>query len=72
MISQLGDAVLEGIRDPRETIAPLVDALLHVRATVRTEKRYDLSDLIRDLFIERGIEVRDTVNGVEWELHKKL
>ena len=71
MIGQLGDAAQGGVRDPREAIAPLVDALLTVRNIVRVEKRYDLSDVIRDLFQEQGIEVRDTPAGVEWELHKK-
>ena len=70
MISQLGDVAQNGIQDPREVISPLVQALLTVRATVRAEKRYDLSDVIRDLFAEQGIEVRDTPNGVEWDLHK--
>ena len=70
MISQLGDAAQTGVQDPREVISPLVQALLTVRATVRAEKRYDLSDVIRDLFAEQGIEVRDTPNGVEWDLHK--
>lgn len=70
MIGQLGDAAQNGVKDPRSVISPLVEALLTVRATVRAEKRYDLSDVIRDLFAEQGIEVRDTANGVEWDLHK--
>lgn len=68
MISTLGDAAISGLADPRETIAPLVEALLSIRATVRAEKRYDLSDVIRDIFAERGIEVRDTADGVQWHL----
>jgi hypothetical protein len=69
MITQLGDAAQTGVKDPRDVVAPWVDALLSIRAIVRSEKRYDLSDLIRDVFAERGIEVRDTATGVEWELH---
>jgi cysteinyl-tRNA synthetase len=42
--------------------------MLTVRATVRAEKRYDLSDVLRDAFVNIGIEVRDTPNGVEWNL----
>ena len=68
MITQLGDAAQSGVRDPREVVAPWVDALLSIRAIVRAEKRYDLSDLIRDVFAERDIEVRDTADGVEWDL----
>lgn len=68
MITQLGDAAQSGVRDPREVVAPWVDALLSIRAIVRAEKRYDLSDLIRDVFAERDVEVRDTADGVEWDL----
>lgn len=68
MISQLGDAAIGGVRDPREVVAPFVEAMLSVRATVRAEKRFDLSDIIRDVFASLHIEVRDTPTGVEWSL----
>ena len=68
MISQLGDAAVSGVRDPREVVSPYVEAMLAVRATVRAEKRFDLSDVIRDAFLELGVEVRDTPTGVEWNL----
>ena len=68
MISQLGDAAIGGVRDPREVVAPYIEAMLSVRATVRAEKRFDLSDVIRDVFASLNIEVRDTPTGVEWSL----
>lgn len=68
MISQLGDAAVSGVRDPRAVVAPYVEAMLTVRATVRAEKRYDLSDVLRDAFVNIGIEVRDTADGVEWNI----
>jgi hypothetical protein len=68
MISALGDAAIGGVRDPRDVVAPYVEAMLAIRATVRAEKRYDLSDVIRDAFVNIGIEVRDTADGVEWNL----
>ena len=68
MISQLGDAAIGGVRDPREVVAPFVEAMLSVRATVRAEKRFDLSDIIRDVFASLNIEVRDTQAGAEWSL----
>jgi hypothetical protein len=68
MISQLGDAAVGGVKDPREVVAPFVEAMLSVRATVRAEKRFDLSDIIRDVFASLHIEVRDTPAGVEWSL----
>jgi len=68
MISQLGDAAVGGVKDPREVVAPFIEAMLSVRATVRAEKRFDLSDVIRDVFASLNIEVRDTPTGVEWSL----
>jgi peptidase E len=68
MISQLGDAAVNGVKDPRAVASPFVEAMLAVRATVRAEKRFDLSDIIRDVFASLNIEVRDTPNGVEWSL----
>jgi hypothetical protein len=68
MISQLGDAAVGGVRDPRQVVAPFIEAMLSVRATVRAEKRFDLSDIIRDVFASLNIEVRDTPTGVEWSL----
>jgi cysteinyl-tRNA synthetase len=68
MISSLGDAAVSGVRNPRDVVSPYVEAMLAIRATVRAEKRYDLSDVIRDAFVNIGIEVRDTADGVEWNL----
>ena len=68
MISALGDAAVDGLRDEREVVSPYVEAILAVRAIVRAEKRYDLSDVIRDRFAELHVEVRDTPDGVEWHL----
>ena len=68
MITRLGDAATGGVRDPREVVGPYVEAMLSLRARVRAEKRYDLSDAIRDSFIALGVEVRDTPSGVEWHL----
>lgn len=68
MISALGDAAISGVQDPREMVSPFVEAMLAVRSIVRAEKRYDLSDVLRDAFVNIGIEVRDTPDGVQWEL----
>jgi len=68
MISSLGDAAVGGVQDPREVVGLFVEAMLAVRKTVRAEQRYDLSDIIRDSFDALGVEVRDTPDGVEWNL----
>jgi hypothetical protein len=68
MISRLGEVAVVGLRDPRGVVGPFVDGLLALRAVARAEKRYDLSDLVRDRLLAAGVEVRDTKNGVEWVL----
>jgi hypothetical protein len=68
MIVKLGEAASGGLQDPRSVIGPFVEGLLAVRAAVRAEKRYDLSDVVRDQLLAAGVEVRDTKDGVVWEL----
>jgi hypothetical protein len=70
MIVRLGDAAVAGLRDPRAVAAPYVEALVALRAAVRAERRFDLSDVIRDHLTAIGVEVRDTRDGVEWELRR--
>jgi cysteinyl-tRNA synthetase len=68
MIVRLADAARAGLRDPRQVLGPIVEAALVLRARVRAEGRYDLSDLLRDELAEAGVEVRDTPEGIEWML----
>ncbi len=66
MIVRLGEAAVKGLADPREAIAPVMAVLIELRTAVRSDKRYDLSDLIRDRLAEIGVEVRDTPDGPQW------
>lgn len=68
MIVTLGEAARTGVLDPREVVAGYVDFLLELRAEVRAEKRFEMSDRIRHRLAELGVEVHDTPEGVEWEL----
>ena len=68
MIVRLGDAAVGGLRDPRETLGPVIEVALKARLEVRAAKRFDLSDLIRDGLADCGIEVRDTPQGQTWNL----
>lgn len=68
MIVRLGAAAKGGVRDPRDIVGPVVGAVLELRRVVRDEKRYDLSDVIRDELALADVEVRDTADGVEWVL----
>ncbi|MEY2974365.1 MAG: hypothetical protein RIR49_785 [Actinomycetota bacterium] len=68
MITRLGTAARRGVLDPRTVVEPFVGALLEVRAHARAEKRYDLSDIVRDRLAAAGVEVRDTPEGMVWDL----
>lgn len=65
---QITDAARGGLEHPRERVAPFVDLLLQLRGDARADKRYADSDRIRDTLVDLGIEVRDTPDGVEWDL----
>lgn len=68
MVVQLGELATAGARDPRTLVQPYVDALLDLRRTVRANRDYATSDWIRDRLADAGIEVRDTSDGVDWNL----
>jgi hypothetical protein len=68
MIAALADvATARPAFDPVEVADPFVRALLDIRTAVRSEKRWDLSDLIRDRVAAVSIVVRDTPDGPTWE-----
>ena len=70
MITRLAGAATGGLRDPREVVGPFVQVLLDLRVQVRADKRFDLSDMIRDRLAEISVEVRDTPQGAEWDFRK--
>ncbi len=69
LIVRLGDVAATGARDPREVVAPFVDALLAVRASARAARDFVTADVVRDRLIAAGVEVRDTPDDVTWVLH---
>lgn len=71
MITRLAGAATSGLRDPRQVLGPFVQVLLDLRVQVRADKRFDLSDMIRDRLTELQIEVRDTPDGAQWEIRGK-
>lgn len=68
MITRLAGAATGGLRDPREVFGPFVRVLLDLRVQVRADKRFDLSDMIRDRLADLNIEVRDTPDGAQWDI----
>jgi cyanophycinase-like exopeptidase len=67
LVDLAGSAVL-GLRDPRSIVGPVVAVALDARLRARQAKDYATSDAIRDGLAEAGIEVRDTPEGMTWEL----
>ena len=57
-----------GSADPREQLAPLVDALLVLRQRARAEGRFGEADQLRDALVAGGIEIRDVESGSTWDL----
>jgi cyanophycinase-like exopeptidase len=66
MVVQLGERARTGLADPRERIAPYVEALLELRERARQGRDFGAADLIRDRLVAAGVEVRDTPDGPQW------
>ena len=50
-----------------ELTAELIDLILTIRKELKANKMYELADMIRNKLTEKGIIVRDTKDGFEWE-----
>lgn len=70
MVSRLGEAAVEGLRDPRAVVGPFVDAVVAARAAARAAGSYDLADALRDRLAAAGVDLRDTPAGTEWNLQR--
>ena len=64
-----------GLRDEKaasaggkDLVTPLVNMLLDLRQTAKTEKNWALSDKIRDELTAIGIRVKDRKDGCDWEI----
>jgi cyanophycinase-like exopeptidase len=68
MVLELAGAASDGLGDPAERIAPLVEALIERRAAARAARDFATSDALRDRLAEAGVEVRDGAEGAEWSL----
>ena len=68
LIHRLGEAAADGLKDPRERLAPVVDGLIALRKDLRAAKQWQIADHLRDRLAAAGIELRDTPAGTVWEL----
>src|SRR5207248_5664382 len=48
MVTRLGEAADAGVRDPKEAVAPYVEALIEARERARSGRRFDEADAIRE------------------------
>ncbi len=71
LIARLGEAAATGIADPREAVAPYVDALLELRARARAARDFGTADVVRDRLVAAGVEVRDGAEGSTWSLGER-
>lgn len=71
LVVRLGSAAEVGLRDPRERLAPAVDALLQLRSQLRARRDYGVADAIRQALTAAGLEIQDTPDGTRWDLAGK-
>ncbi len=68
MVTRLAELAVVGARDPRDIVAPFVEALLEQRERARAQGSWTLADTLRDRLTAAGIEIRDTPQGPNWLL----
>jgi cysteinyl-tRNA synthetase len=68
LVVRLGEAAASGLRDPGEALAPIVEPLVGLRASLRQDGRYDLADAVRDALAAAGVELRDQPGSTVWRL----
>jgi hypothetical protein len=72
MVTRLAELAVVGARDPRDIVAPFVEALLELREQAREQGSWILADTLRDRLTAAGIEVRDTPQGASWQVAGRL
>ena len=68
LVVRLGEAASIGLRDPAEALAPIVQPLIGLRASLRADGRYDLADAVRTALAAAEVELRDQPDKTVWQL----
>jgi hypothetical protein len=68
MVVRLGEVAVDGSRDPRDVLGPVVEVALAERLLARQAKDFAGSDRIRHALTSAGVDVRDTPDGQQWSL----
>ena len=67
LIGRLGRAAQDGLADPRDRLAPAVEPLLALRATLRGTGDFAAADAIREALAGAGLDISDTPEGTRWQ-----
>ena len=54
--------------EENEALKKVMELIIQLRSEARSRKDFATSDQIRDSLLQAGIQLKDTRNGVEWEL----
>ena len=46
----------------------LVTQLINLRLKLRSEKNYEMSDMIRDILESSNIQIEDSTDKIEWKI----
>jgi hypothetical protein len=68
LVVRLADLARAGSADPRQRLAPLVDALLGLRDDARAARRFGDADRIREAVTSAGVEIHDSAGGTTWDV----
>jgi hypothetical protein len=67
MLVRLAGSAQQGVRDRRELVGGLVEAVLEARSAARADDRWGEADALRDRLGALGISVKDTRDGSVWD-----
>ena len=51
-----------------ELLNNIIDIILEIRTKMRQDKNFEMADFIRDQLIKKGVQIKDTASGVDWEI----
>jgi len=56
------------LKNDKELLNEIINILLEIRNKMKQNKNFEISDLIRDQLKNKGIQIKDTASGAEWEM----
>ncbi len=68
LLASLGTHFGNRPADRKSCLLPLVEALLALRVRLRSQKKWDEADAIRNCLAQTGIIVEDSLQGADWHL----